>query len=329
MKKSFNYLLITTSVVTAMLLFIGCSEEEDPNAEIEERLEAQILEIENYLADNGIAKNNVNGYYLEPIVQNEDGEAPGTNDVVGIYYELLTLDGQLIERLEESQNSEPAKFLFVPNRIFLPGALYEVVSNMREGEEVRTYLPFNTAYGAFSIQNKLPAYSAVIMKVKLAEVLSEEEQKRAEDARIKAYLAENGFTSADSLEGGVYYAETQAGETPEVEANSTVQLRYTGTFLDGTEFDSNTDAAQAFPVDMSQNRVISGFKTAISEMSLNEQGTAIIPSHEAYGIGYFAMPYELMEDLYYQRFIPQDEGAYITIKPYSILRFDLEVEAIN
>ncbi|MDF9800205.1 FKBP-type peptidyl-prolyl cis-trans isomerase [Catalinimonas alkaloidigena] len=327
MRKLLKNTLNTLLLVATGLLFFGCSEEEDPNTEVEERLEAQILEIENYLADNGIAKNNVNGYYLESIVENEDGEAPGTNDVVGIYYELLTLDGQLIEKLEETQKSEPEKLLFDPSRVFLPGVLYEVISNMREGEEVRTYLPFNTAYGGFSIENKLPAFSAVIMKVKLAEVLNEEEQRMAEDARIKTYLAENGFSSADSLEGGVYYAETQAGESPEVDASSTVQLRYTGSFLDGTEFDSNTDAAQAFAVNMSENRVISGFKTAISEMSLNEEGTAIIPSHEAYGSGLFAMPYELIEDLYNQGYV--NDPTFIEIKPYSILRFDLEVEGIN
>ncbi|WPP48395.1 FKBP-type peptidyl-prolyl cis-trans isomerase [Catalinimonas niigatensis] len=312
------------------IVFVGCeNNDEDPNAELQARLDAQKIEIEDYLAENNINTDEVNGYYLETITENPDGRAPATNNVVAIYYELSTLDGQLIEKLEEAAGDAPAKFLFNQQQIILPIALSDIISNMHKGEEVRAYLPFSIAYQGLSLGNTLSAYSAIIMKVKLAEVLSEAEQRLAEDAQIKAYLAENGLQNADSLARGVYYIETAAGSEPEVESTSRVGLRYKGTFLDGTEFDSNMDTGDPiFTLTLGQNpqQAIPGFETAVGEMSLNEEGTTLIPSHEAYGTSLFAAPYELMEDLVNQGY---GRPAYIAIKPYSILRFDLEVEGIN
>lgn len=317
------------SMLATLLIFAGCSEDEDPNAGLQQQLDEQIIEIEDYLSANAIDAEEVNGYYLEGLTQNPDGEAPGTGDAVGIYYEIQSLDGQVIDELEEGADTEPATFPFRQDRVLLPVALYDIISNMREGEEVRAYLPFTNAYQGFSAGDDMPAYSAAIIRVKLAVVRSEAEQRLYEDARIKAYLEEEGFAVyGDSLSGGVFYNQTQAGDTAtSVGSNSTVQVRYRGSFLDGTEFDSNTDAGdQPLSVRIGQGSVISGFESAIRQMNLNEEGFVLIPSHEAYGSGYFTAPYELMSNLASQSFV---SPTFAVIGPYSILRFDLEVEAIN
>ncbi|WKN32867.1 FKBP-type peptidyl-prolyl cis-trans isomerase [Porifericola rhodea] len=322
--KSILFTVIAT--VISALLFTGCDKEEDPNNELVQLLEDQVVEIESYLEINNITAEEVNGYYVEMLAENADGEAPEPNDIVGIYYEITTLDGQLVEKLEEGSSSA-AIFPFMRDRVLLPIALYDLVANMNEGEEVRAFLPFDVAYRGFSLVDRLPAYSAVIIKLKLAEVMSEAELKVRVNTEIKQYLTEEGLLPADSLESGVYYSTTEEGTAEKVGANSVVSLRYSGKLLSGKEFDNNTDAGdQAYDVNMSKNEVIAGFKNAVANMSLNEKGVALLPFDQAYGSGYYAVPYKLMEELAYQRYVP---STFIDIPPYATLRFDLEVEEIN
>ena len=312
-------------LLVPFLLLTACLDEEDPNADFERRVNEQIEEIETYLADNNINATATNGYYLEQITENPSGNAPEQEDVILAYYELQTLDGELVQRVSQADGDAPETIPYIEGRVILPLALYELLGEMRAGEEVRVFLPFNRAYVNYELPNVFPAFSAMILQLQVAEVLSPDAFALRQDAEIKAYLADNNLQPADSLEGGVYYFQTEAGEMPEVGPDNTVRVRYTGTLLDGTEFDSNVDSTSPFRVNMSEDGVISGFKTALSVMSQTEQGVAILPADEAYGPNYYAMPRVVVSDLIAQGIVPGQAG----LGTYSILRFDLEVEAVN
>lgn len=316
-----------TLLLVAVLPLTACLDNEDPNADFERRLSEQVEEIETYLADNNINATATNGYYLEQITENPSGKTPEQEDVVLAYYELQTLAGELVARVSQADGDEPETIPYIAyaDRVILPLALYEILGEIRAGEEVRVFLPFNRAYVSYELPNVFPAYSAMILRLQVAEVLSPDEFALRQDARIKTYLADNNLQPADSLEGGVYYHQTQAGESPEVGPGNTVRVRYTGSFLDGTEFDSNVDNATPFRVNMSEGGVISGFKTALFAMSQAEEGVAILPAYEAYGPNFYAIPREVANDLITQGVIP----GQARLGPYTILRFDLEVEAVN
>ena len=320
-----TYQRLALLLILSAPLFLACNEEEDPNAEFEERLNEQIQDIEAYLTDNNITADVSNGYYLEQITENPDGDTPEQEDVVLAYYELQTLDGVPVTSISAADGDDPATIPYIDGRVLLPLALYDILGEIRAGEEVRIFLPFNRAYVNYELPNVFPEFSAMILQLQIADVLSPDEFALRQDAQIKAYLAENNLLPADSLEGGVYYHQTQAGEAPEVGPDNTASVRYTGTLLDGTEFDSNVDAATPFRVVMSEDNVISGFKTALSVMSQSEEGAAIMPADEAYGPNYFAIPFVVMSDLISQGLVPGSAS----LGTYSILRFDLEVEAVN
>ncbi len=68
----------------------------------------------------------------------------------------------------------------------------------------------------------------------------------------------------------------------QAQSGNTVKVHYTGTFTDGTEFDSSRgrDPLQFI---LGSGNVIPGFETAITGMSTGESKTVTIPFTEAYG----------------------------------------------
>ena len=151
------------------------------------------------------------------------------------------------------------------------------------------------------------------------------EQQAAEDQKIKDYLAAESLTGFDSLASGVYYVETEVGDTSvQVTPSSTVGVRYTGSFLDGTVFDNNTGADdKLLEFAVNGQNFIEGFLTGVRQMNLNEKGTVIIPSHAGYGQGVVAIPQIIVKDLL------EATSPFRNIPPYAILRFDMEVVTIS
>ena len=293
----------------------------DPSGDL---FEEQQQTIEQFLQTQDIAtQQTATGIYYRVLTENADGTAPAPSNVVNLYYHIEQLDGSLVAELDSS-SSDPVTYTFAysgPNRthVILPRGLDWMVSLMREGEEYEFFLPSGLAYLDFELPDLIPANSIVRARIYLDEVLTAAEQRRVEDQEIKDYLAAESLVGFDSLASGVYYATIQAGDTSvQITPSSIVGVRYTGSFLDGTTFDSNTGANdkiyEVVMNDVSERRPIEGFLAGIQQMSLGEKGTIIIPSHAAYGPGVVALPQSIVAN---------------AIPPFAILRFDVEVVTVK
>lgn len=123
----------------------------------------------------------------------------------------------------------------------------------------------------------------------------------------ESFLAENknkkGVTVTSS---GLQYEVVKMGTGQKPTTESMVKVHYTGTLIDGTEFDSSVrrnEPAQ-FPV----SGVISGWTEALQLMPVGSKFRLYIPYNLAYG----------------------ENGAGDLIKPYSTLIFDVELlEIVN
>ncbi len=62
----------------------------------------------------------------------------------------------------------------------------------------------------------------------------------------------------------------------------TINVSYTGSFVNGTEFGSNVGGTPLQFV-VGSNQIIQGFSQAVIGMSVNQQKTVTIPENEAYG----------------------------------------------
>ncbi len=136
-----------------------------------------------------------------------------------------------------------------------------------------------------------------------------EQQAEMNKVTYKDYISENeAFLSKNKEKTGVtvtpsglQYEVIKMGTGPKPTAESTVKVHYTGTLIDGTEFDSSIkrDAPAQFPV----SGVIPGWTEALQLMPVGSKFKLYLPESLAYG--------------------PSAAGE--IIKPYSTLIFEVEL----
>ena len=116
------------------------------------------------------------------------------------------------------------------------------------------------------------------------------------------FLAENksksGVTTTTS---GLQYEVVKMGNGEKPTTESMVKVHYTGTLIDGTEFDSSVKRNQ--PAEFPVSGVIAGWTEALQLMPVGSKFKLYIPQNLAYG----------------------ENGAGEIIKPYSTLIFDVEL----
>ncbi|EGM77087.1 FKBP-type peptidyl-prolyl cis-trans isomerase [Rheinheimera sp. A13L] len=97
----------------------------------------------------------------------------------------------------------------------------------------------------------------------------------------KAFLETNAKKEGVKVtESGLQYEVVQAAEGPKPAATDVVRVHYTGTLVDGTEFDSSKERGPAqFPL----NQVIKGWTEGVQLMSVGSKFKFTIPSDLAYG----------------------------------------------
>lgn len=108
-------------------------------------------------------------------------------------------------------------------------------------------------------------------------------EARESEARSLAYLEENARKDGVvTLESGVQYEVLSTGSgARHPSADSRVTVHYHGTLMDGTVFDSSVDRGE--PATFPLNRVIPGFRDALTHMTEGDHWRVTIPPAQAYG----------------------------------------------
>ncbi|UOQ75887.1 FKBP-type peptidyl-prolyl cis-trans isomerase [Hymenobacter sp. 5516J-16] len=124
----------------------------------------------------------------------------------------------------------------------------------------------------------------------------EEDQKKADDATIQAYLTRHSITNYTRLPSGIYLVPLVDGpistSNPLIKAGNKVTTKYTGKFIgadnDGQVFDAssnNRTACGCFGfVNGQAGGVITGWNTATLQMRKGDRKLLLIPSYLAYGV---------------------------------------------
>jgi len=119
-------------------------------------------------------------------------------------------------------------------------------------------------------------------------ILMAEMQKKAAELSAKnkeegeKFLAENKKKEGViTTESGLQYIVLKEGTGDKPKMTDVVTVHYTGTLLDGTEFDSSYK--QNKPVDMPLNRLIKGWSEGLQLMSPGAKYKFFIPADLAYG----------------------------------------------
>ncbi|MEO7051848.1 MAG: FKBP-type peptidyl-prolyl cis-trans isomerase [Rhodanobacter sp.] len=117
-----------------------------------------------------------------------------------------------------------------------------------------------------------------------AKVQQQYNQVSAQNKQLgDAYLAKNKTqpgvkTTADGLQ----YQVLKQGNGPRPTANETVQINYTGSFVNGQKFDASADHGSG-PAAISLSSVFPGFREGLMMMPVGSHYKLVIPSNLAYG----------------------------------------------
>jgi len=156
-------------------------------------------------------------------------------------------------------------------------------------------------------QEEMQATMQAFQQEMVAKQKEEAEKAAVENqAAADAFLAKNkDAEGVMTTESGLQYMVVEAGDGPKPSSSDTVEVHYTGTLLDGTEFDSShkRGAPAKFPV----TGVIPGWTEALQMMPVGSKYKLFIPPALAYGA----------------------RGGGPTIGPNAALVFDVELISIE
>lgn len=124
----------------------------------------------------------------------------------------------------------------------------------------------------------------------------------ADEETTSEETSDDGQTGSRVTASGLEYIEIEAGTGAQAQIGDQVRVHYTGTLVDGTEFDSSI-GGEPLPFVIGEGRVIPGWEEGIALMRVGGKATLIIPPELGYG--------------------PAGAGA--SIPPNAVLHFDVEL----
>lgn len=304
-----------TAVVMAALTTACIQETESDFDLIVERDDAIV---EQYLSTNGIdATKTQLGYYYRKDVENETGAQFINNDVIGIYYEIKTLEGHLIDSYLD-ENKSPLVFKYTQNGLW-PAAIGFASGLARVGEEFTLYVPSYLGYNTYSYQQLISSGANLLVKARYVRKYTEEQLEQLEDEKIQAYIAENELEGFEKKDSGIYLRVVEEGEGDPSKNGNSVTFSYK-MFQLGIA----TPIAESV---VNQNPTISlgsqNNMEYLNESFVNiPEGTEIevlAPSYAAYGETTQVVPQQIRMDL-----VNKGELQHISA-PYSPIKFDAEI----
>lgn len=137
--------------------------------------------------------------------------------------------------------------------------------------------------------------------------MSEMESKMYEQEYMQEELVLEDFITTNQIEAektasGLYYVLQNQGTGDFAQVSDNVQVKYTGTLLNGQQFDAGT-----FSFNLGQGEVIPGWDEGIALLKKGGKATLYIPSKLAY----------------------RNRSAGAVIAPFSTLKFEVELLDIN
>lgn len=186
-------------------------------SELEKAIERDDRLVQDFLQRNNIdAIETPLGYFYKKIESSATGNQVVNNDILGIYYEIRTINDQLIENyLDESK---PPRIFSHSEGGMVPRAINFAAGLAKEGEVFELYVPSYLAYQDFSYQNLIFPSSNLKITVKFAKIFTEEEIEEWEDALILDYISENNLEGFEKTDDGYYIKILSDGDDESKEA---------------------------------------------------------------------------------------------------------------
>lgn len=313
-------ILNCTMAIAVAALTTGCLKETE--SEFDKIVERDDAAMEHYITTNGIdATKTQLGYYYRKDVEIEGATQFTNNDVVGIYYEIKTTEGHLIDSHWDETKS-PVIFKYAQNGLW-PSAVGFAAGLARVGEEMTLYIPSYLGYNTYAYQQLIPSEAHLVVKVKYARRYTEAALKQHEDELIQDYIAENELEGFEKLESGIYVRELDAGEGDLSKNGNSLTFSYELYQMGIAEAIQKSGVNQNPTISLGSQSNLEFLNKALVGHPKGTEVEILAPSYTAYGEAVQVIPQEIRLDLVKKGEL-QNFAA-----PYAPIRFVAEIIEIK
>lgn len=158
---------------------------------------------------------------------------------------------------------------------------------IKSGERIQYFIKLVSIKPKEQVQKEQQeAFMKQMKEQQAKQKAAEAKQLIKDDQLLNAYFAKKHLAPTKTP-SGLYYTVKEEGSGEKAIANDSVTMNYTGTLLDGTKFDSNTDTAfhhvQPFQFVLGRGSVIKGWDEGVALLKAGSKAVFYIPSPLAYG----------------------------------------------
>jgi len=318
-----NLITRSAAAIIFLLAINACMPEIESDMDKVIERDDQILST--YLAQNNIvAQRTQVGYYYSKELEIDGAPQIKNNSVLGIYYNIKTIDGQVIDS-HTPEDGLPRIFMHGETGI-IPRVINFAASLAKEGEILKLYAPSYLAYGTYGFQQLILPNSNLDITVHYAKVYTQEEIRGLEDQKIQEYIAVNELEGFTKTVEGAYIRILEPGEPDTVitKEGSIIRFNYELFHINETEhvFRQAQESGAVNIIVGSQNN-LKFLNVAFLGLTKETKIEMITPSHLAYGPTLQVIPEVIRKDLLDKELIQE------RIRPYHPLKFIARVKRIS
>jgi len=317
MRKVLGFLVVLTTLSFGAC-FPGLESDLEKAIERDDRLLKEFLERKNIQA----IETPLGYYYVKEVTASTSNQIVN-NDIVGVYYEIRTIDGQLIESyLDESK--DPKIFKHSEGGL-VPRAMNFAAGLAKEGEIFTLYVPSYLGYQEYTYQQLILPNSNLEIRIKYAKTYSEEEIKEREEELILKYIEEKELTGFERTEEGMYIKiVSSTNEGTPAEDGDIVGFTFTLNQLgENQSIAEGTNAANPTQISLGSESNLDFLNLTMEGLTNNTEFEALVPSHLAFGVSTQVFPFQIRRDLFQKGFIPQ------IARPFEPLFFKAKIVEIK
>lgn len=278
LKKLSGYIL---ALVGLTLLFTSCKKDYESIQSIDSKTIADYISSNN-LTNVMIADSAKTGYYYQIVTQGTGRPLKNTDSI--LYNGVVKGLENGTVYLSTPTYANLGTYVAYTDKLGYNGgtytisAIHDVMRKLNRGGVARIILPSHLGFGKNGA-GSIPSNENLDITIT---TYADTTQAQHDDNMIQQFVTSKGLTMIKDP-SGVYYSISAVGSgTYPITVNSTIFASYTGRYIDGTVFDTNTNIS--FDFSPGGNLGVKGWSAVIpGKLQRNGKIRMIIPSRLAYG----------------------------------------------
>ncbi len=291
------------------------------NQKLQREKVKQFKLLSDYVKENNITTKPLESGLIYTTLQKGYGRKPDKGDMCQVFMRVKAIGVDY--NLYDNFGKDP---LFIEyGKPFDTKGLMQGLGLMHEGEKAELIVPSDIGIGRDGKGGAVPPFSTIIYEIKLDKLKTKEEVKKirkaqaqkkekekealkkAEPAKISAYIKKHNITVNPTADG-LYFISEKEGSGSHPEKGNTLSVHYTLYNLNDEKLFSTLDDGRPFKFVLGAGTVIPGWEEALPMMRKSGKAKLVIPS----SLGYKGV----------------EKRAY-NIPPYSPLIIELSLEDIS